>query len=363
MNRTGWLWSTLVAIAALTILLVSQSSPGNQHAITLSIIYFFVFAFIWYLPHQCRSWNMSVEYLPATYFFSGSTLIILGCLSSTHLSRLHFNAEQWETVAEIMPLILGAVVGGTYCCDAILGQEFHGKPYRVGAIGTLFGALPLLLVLVMLRTGSLQPGVWLWMFGAMLSPALATFIIDMSIKKRLKGDSALWVFFTGVSLIFVTAFAAVWIFPKAKDPHVNTTFLALRDVVNILKNLVPSYCGAIGAGLITRGMEINVPEYSLLAWARENFGGFECISAVGNKVELRPKSPYRQGPIIEMTFEQADIDAMTSSSEIRRQYGNVLRDWLNTEWHSPSCRGISRVELDAPLADTLFKRRKTDHCG
>jgi hypothetical protein len=356
-KRNVFLWSMVVLVTACIVFLVTKISTGDQYAIILAVIYPFFFGFIWYLPYQCRLWNVPLKYLPAVYFFSGTLLIILGCFSSTHLSGLHLHAEQWESIAEITPLILGAVVGGTYCCDAILGQEFDEKRYRVGLLGTLSGALSLLLILVLLRPGPIYPSLFLCITAAALSPSFATVIVGISDNKNYKIDRALLLFIAGVFLIFVTGFTAVWILPKIKELELNTTFLTSRDISNVLKNLVPSYCGAIGAGLITRGVEINVPPFCFETWAEKYLGGFKCVAVDRNKLVLEPVSPYRKCPVLEVVFELSDIDAMTMSSEKQRTYGKVLRDWLNTEWYRPSYSGLERVELNAPRAETLLEAR------
>ncbi|MFN3791134.1 hypothetical protein [Massilia sp.] len=359
MRTDGLRWIAFAFVAALIFLqVVFLVAPSDQRAAIWAIVYLFSFSLIWYLPHQFRAWNVPVTYLPVTYFFAGTILIVLGCLASAHLSRLHFKAEQWQSIAESIPLLLGAVVGGTYCGNAILGQEFDGKRCRVGPIGTLSGAILLLLVLMTLRTGPLQFDLWLAMLVATLSPSLALVFIGLPIEERPTADRAFRVFMTGVFLIFVAAVTALWLFAKVTYPDLNTTFLEKRDVVSMLKNLVPSYCGSIGAGLIARGMETNVPRFSLMSWVEENFGGFEAIKATGNKVELELKSPYI-GRVIEMTLEKSDVDAMTLSSETRREYGRVLRDWLNTELYTASPRGAPRVTFDAPRVETLIKMRKT----
>lgn len=348
----SWL-ALLVILAVISALIFFMTPPGKKHVLFWAVALLFAFAAVWYIPHYFRERWVKPGSLPAVYFLSGTVLIILGCVSSAFFSAEVGEQRQWGHIAEVIPLVLGAVIGGTYCCDAILGQDFDEESFQLGFLGALSGAIPIVTVLGMLCLPPFHPGIGISILFAAISPSIATVVMNKSRDNRPNLDVAFLVFLTGGFLILVAAVTAIWILPAVMDYQPRVAFFDNAQILSVVKNLVPSYCGAIGAGLITRGMERNVTPFSLKNWVIRHFDAFEFISATDDQVQFRLKQASNPDQIIVMTVDETVLQAMRSESRKRARYGEKMHKWLNNAARQKTHKKQQLLELHTPKAETL----------
>lgn len=358
-NKITWGWIALAAILAVLSVFIFSIAPANRRVVlTLAVMLLFVFAIVWYVPHMYRERQCEPSYLPAVYFVIGTVLIVLGCMSSAFLSAEVGEQGQWGHIAEVVPLVLGAVVGGTYCCDAILGQDFDDGSFQLGPWGAVAGAAPIFFLLCV----SCLPPYEFWTIIAILcasfSPALAIAIMKKTAENRLSQDAAFYIFLMGAFLIFVAGVTAIWILPAAMNYQPRLPFFEKAQIVNIVKNLVPSYCGAIGAGLITRSMERNFTTFSFEDWINRYFDMFDLVSVATDGAQLTWKNKeFRPGQTIVMTLDPTVLEAMTSGSRKRAPYGKKLSKWLSEEAKQKSHKNKNVLELTTSKAENLDRRK------
>lgn len=352
----------LIGLFVLAVLywgIYTQLDTENSKTLLIKVIFCLAaYGTLWNVPHSFSFGLADERHLPTKFFISGRILIWAGCLISVYLAYLLKGHGAWGHIAEIMPLIFGAIVGGNYCCNAILGQEFNKEDCRIGYLGVSTGGFIVTLPLI----------VFFSMCGPSLAAYSAIFVIGIAALLTLSalnfvenrkglGDPPFFVFLAGAIMIVAAFISTKWLLDEAsKLAYSSNLYFNEEQIFTIIKNFVPSYCAAIGAGLIVRSMENNIPAFSLEKWAKIYFDLGNGIKVNGNNVSVvRRDAASNKEQTIDIIVHSSILNKLKRGACNRRKYGERAKEWLQQYLHRTSLTPDTTAKLKLPKASELIK--------
>lgn len=351
--------ATLVCLAAF---IKFFADPRSQLPLMLGLFFMYGFAALWYLPHWFANRFRKIATSATTYFFVGAVLISLGCITSVGYSHALKGFQTWQHIGEVMPLIMGAVVGGSYCCDAILGQDFNGNFSQLKIRGALLGVATIVVCLgaTMWLYNPRVPFPWWQIIVVACSPLIVVGLLPRIEKNHYFSDGPFWIFLSGSLLVVITGVMSKQLLDIVDiNMPVQGGLLDQNQAVSMVKNLVPAYCSAIGAGLILRAMQTNLAPLSLQVWGKDHFPSFVFQSVTGDTITLTKPGAGQSAPqVINVTVSRTVMKALASSAHKREQYGQEASRWLGEELDRTPYRSQGKVDLTIPTASKLGRRIK-----
>jgi hypothetical protein len=358
------LLANVIGILVLVVLyyqIYTHLDADSSRTLLIKVVFCLVaYAALWDIPHAFSFGVKDERHLPTIFFITGAVLVWVGCLLSVYLTNLSKNQGAWEHIAEILPLIFGAIVGGNYCCNAILGQEFNEEDCRIGYPGVCAGGIivtaPLILFFSLYRNTS---DAFISIFIIGVAPLLALLALNFVENRKALGDPPFYVFLIGTLMIVAAFVSTKWLLDEAsKAAFDNSSYFNKERVITIIKNFVPSYYAAIGVGLIVRAMEKNIPAFSLEKWARQHLDLVSKITAQGNHIFLkRIDVATKKEQTLEIAISPSVLNRLKRGSGNRVKYGVKANAWLeqylNQHPFKPNITSVLRL----PKASELIKQK------
>lgn len=325
-----------------------------------SLCFLLVFVLTAYSPHRFTEYNNAESLQPPIFFMAGAFLIVVGCFMSFYFSKAMSNLNTLGHIGEIGPLILGAVVGGNYCSDAILGQKLNGKVYRLewNPLSLVGPAIIIITLFFQINNPSLFLSIII--IGIGLSPLIALSLLSFSLKLTKERDTAFWTLVIGFMLIVVAILGTMFLLDaiyharNAAEPYSQTMAFIL------VKNLVPAYCASIGAGLILRAIQENITPFSLSKWAEKHFKYLEIVSVSETELIFRRDiQNSQQKQTITLGIGPTLISALKENAFERNLYGAAAGRWLSEYLDTPNRAKDAEIGTSLPNADKLRRSNKS----
>jgi hypothetical protein len=352
-KKSSWRAQMVIAKIVIFSLVIYFTESAIHLPLIFGLAFIYSFGALWYLPNWLENRKINRILPTSVYFLVGTVLICLGCISSTIYAGVLSNYSTLRHIGEIMPLVLGAFVGGNYCCDAILGREFAGEFFRLRYRGALLGVVTILLCLTLTIVFYNSHAKFPYYSIAIVafSPLSAILFLDLIDKHKGLSDPPFWIFISGALLIVITGVASKFLLDSLNLPAIPG-LINQDQAVSMVKNLVPAYCSAIGAGLILRAFQKNLPPLSLEHWAKNYLSSWLFHSVEGNKILFMHVTSSNTSDIVGIEVSETVLKALSSSAYERSLYGREASKWLSEKLKDPKIEGPS---LKMPTAKKLAK--------